>query len=108
MAEDSHPDLAAFLSAAEASLTATTTWMLEQSDLNQRFAGATPFLRAFGLTLGGHYLLRAAMAEGDSGPRTAVARFHVRQLMTAVDGLCTQAREGADALYAFDPVLDAS
>jgi alkylation response protein AidB-like acyl-CoA dehydrogenase len=108
MAEDAHPDLAAFLAAAEASLTATTTWMLEQSDLNQRFAGATPFLRAFGLTLGGHYLLRAAMAEGNNGPRTAVARFHIRQMMTAVDGLCTQTREGAAGLYAFDPVLDAS
>jgi len=108
MAEDNHPDLAAALAAAGASLTTTTTWMLEQGDLNQRFAGATPFMRAFALTLGGHYLLRAALTEDEAGPRTAVARFHIRQLMTAVDGLCTQAREGATGLYAFDPVQDAS
>ena len=106
-AEADMPDLAAFLSAAENCLSATTTWMLEQENLNQRFAGAVPYLRAFGLTLGGHYLLKAAMAEGIDGPRYAVARFHIRQLMTVVDGLCTQAREGAASLYAFDPVADA-
>ncbi|MCP5072375.1 MAG: acyl-CoA dehydrogenase [Rhodobacteraceae bacterium] len=101
-AEATMPDLAAFLGAAEASLTATTTWMLEQSDMNQRFAGATAYLRAFGLTLGGHYLLKAALAEGGAGPRTVLARFHIRQLMTVVDGLCSQAREGAADLYAMN------
>lgn len=106
-AEDVMPDLAAFLNAAENCLSATTTWMLEQKDLNQRFAGATPYLQAFGLTLGGHYLLKAALAEGKDGPRHTMARFHIRQLMTVVDGLCSQAREGADSLYAYDPQTDA-
>ncbi|MCP5089249.1 MAG: acyl-CoA dehydrogenase [Rhodobacteraceae bacterium] len=101
-AEETLPDLAAFLGAAEASLTATTIWMMEQSDMNQRFAGATSYLRAFALTLGGHYLLKAALAEGGSGPRSALARFHIRQMMSVVDGLCSQAREGADDLYAMD------
>jgi len=105
-AEEEMPDLAAFLAAAETCLSATTTWMLEQTDLNQRFAGATPYLRAFGLTLGGHYLLKAALVEGKDSPRYAMARFHIRQLMTVVDGLCTQAREGSTDLYAYDPVAD--
>ena len=96
------PDLSELLAVAGASLSATTTWMLDQSDMNQRFAGATSYLRAFALMLGGHYLLKAALAEGGTGPRTALARFHIRQLMSAVDGLCSQAREGADILYALD------
>ncbi len=101
-AEAALPDLATLLAIAQASLTDATKWMLDQGDLNQRFAGATPYLRAFALTLGGHYLLTAAMADGASGPRAALARFHIRQLMAAVIGLCAQACEGADSLYALD------
>jgi len=99
-AEDKLPDLAAFLGAGEQGLIATTSWMLEQSDLNDRFAGAVPFLRAFALVLGGHFLLKAALAEGGKGPRTDLARFFIRQMMIHYDALCAQAREGAHGLYA--------
>ncbi|MEO1919177.1 MAG: acyl-CoA dehydrogenase [Paracoccaceae bacterium] len=98
IAEEAAPDLAAFLAGAEASLSATVRWMLE-AEINDRFAGAAPFLRAFGLTLGGHYLLKAAMA----GPvRMPLAEFHIRQTMKQVDGLCHAACEGASTLYALD------
>ncbi len=101
LAEEKLPDLAAFLGAGEQGLIATTNWMLEQTDINDRFAGAVPYLRAFALVLGGHYLLKAALAEGCSGPRTELARFFIRQQMIHYDAFCAQAREGKRSLYAF-------
>jgi len=102
LAEENLPDLAAFLGAAEQGLIATTSWMLEQTDMNNRFAGAVPYLRAFALVLGGHYLLKAALAEGCKGPRTELARFFIRQQMIQYDALCAQAREGQASLYALN------
>lgn len=99
MAEEKHPDLAAFLHGAENSLTVTTHWMVSEP-LNDRFAGATPYLRAFALALGGHYLLKAALKDES---RLPLARFHIRQLMQVVDALCSAAREGDSPLYA-DPL----
>jgi len=99
-AENVLPDLAACLDGAVTVLIATTNWMVEQGDPNERFAGAVPFLRAFALVLGGHYLLKAALAEGAKGPRTDLARFFIRQSMSHYDALCTQAREGQSILYA--------
>jgi len=99
-AEERLPDLAAFLAAAESTLTATTAWLLERGDANDRFAGAVPYLRAFALALGGQYHLKAAMAEGSSGPRTALARVFIRRMLPAHDALCAEVREGAGGLYA--------
>ncbi len=99
VAEEAHPDLAAFLHGVENSLTVTTHWMLA-AEPNARFAGATQYLRAFALALGGHYLLKAAMADE---ARLPLARFHIRQLMQVADALCSAAREGDVPLYA-DPL----
>ena len=101
-AEGELPELAALLGAAETALTASTNWMLEQTDLNDRFAGATAYLRAFALTLGGHFLLKAALAEGGKGPRTELARFFIRRMVVGVEPLCAEAREGQRMLYALD------
>ncbi len=79
----------------------TVDWMLSTEALNDRFAGSSPFLRAFGLTLGAHYLMKGALADG-SAARMALARFMIRQLLPQVPGLCQTAREGADDLYALD------
>ncbi len=87
------------LSAAVEHLERATAWMLD-AGLNDRFAGAVPYLRAFALTLGGHYLLRAAQADG---ARMPLAAFHIRQLMAQVGPLCEAACEGAAPLYA-DPL----
>ena len=87
------------LSAAVEQLEAATAWMLE-AEMNDRFAGAVPYLRAFALVLGGHYLLRAAQAED---ARMPLAAFHIRQLMAQVGPLCEAACEGAAPLYA-DPL----
>jgi alkylation response protein AidB-like acyl-CoA dehydrogenase len=82
-------------------LAETTGWMAS-AEPNDRFAGATPYLRAFALTLGGHYLMRAALADGGEGPRAALAEFHIRQLMPQVFALCEAATAGAAPLYACD------
>ncbi|MEM8789847.1 MAG: acyl-CoA dehydrogenase [Pseudomonadota bacterium] len=96
-----HPDIAEGLSTALGALQATLETLLAAGDMNDRFAGAAPFLRACGLTLGGHYLLKAALAEGDAD-RLALARFASRQLLPAVPGLCVSAQEPAADLYALD------
>ncbi|WP_112322370.1 acyl-CoA dehydrogenase family protein [Oceanibium sediminis] len=86
------------LADAAAALRATTRSMLDADDPNQRFAGAVPYLRAFALVLGGHYLQRAGAAGG--GNRAALARFALNQLLPEVHALCAAATAPADDLYA--------
>jgi hypothetical protein len=95
-------DLGARLAAAARRLAEATGWMAS-AEMNDRFAGAVPYLRAFALTLGGHNLLKAAAAEGiEDGPRVAMAAFHIRQLLPQAIALCDAACEGAAPLYAVD------
>jgi alkylation response protein AidB-like acyl-CoA dehydrogenase len=101
------PDLAEPLWQASETLREGLDWMIAQSDLTQRFAGAVPFLRAFARVLGGHYHLAAAMAETaagqDNGPRTRLARFYLTRLLPEHAGLLAHATAGADDLYALSP-----
>ena len=92
-------DLAEPVWQAIESLREGTEWMLEQSNLNDRFAGAVPFLRAFARILGGYFHLRASLAEGRNGPKTKLARFYIMSLLPEHQGLLMQARQGAAALY---------
>jgi acyl-CoA dehydrogenase len=71
-------------------------------DLNDRLAGSVPYARAFALTLGGHYHLRAAMAE-PGGARARLAESFLARQMAAVPGLLAQATAGAGDLYALSP-----
>ena len=95
-------DLGARLAAAAQRLAAATGWMAA-AEPNDRFAGAVPYLRAFALTLGGHYLLKAALAEGEDGPRAALAAFHIRQLLPQVAALCDAACEARRSRCATHP-----
>jgi alkylation response protein AidB-like acyl-CoA dehydrogenase len=79
-----------------------TDWMTAQSDPNDRFAGAADFLRGFALTLGGHYLARAALAESEGGDRMALLAFYVQYEMSRIGGLCSAACSGASVLYGVD------
>ena len=97
------PDLAEPVWQASETLREAVDWMTGQSDVNQRFAGAVPFLRAFARVLGGHYHLAAAIAEGGDGPRSKLARFYIERLLPEHTGLCTHATAGADGLYALTP-----
>jgi hypothetical protein len=71
-------------------------------DLNDRFAGSVTFARAFALTLGGHYHLRAALADPE-GPRARLARSYLARQMAAVPALLAEAGHGASDLYALSP-----
>ena len=100
-AADRAPDLRAGLNDAADALERALAALLAAGDLNDRFAGATPFLRAFALTLGGHYLLKGALAAA-TPERLALARFAIRQILPEVPALAAAASEGAADLYALD------
>ena len=93
-----HAELAAGLKAAHDTLAVGLDAMLG-SAANDRFATATSFLRAFALTLGGHYLLKGAIESGDAD-RLALARFLILRMLPEVGALCAAIPLGADDLYA--------
>ena len=86
---------------ASEALSKTIKWMCEQKNINDRFAGAVPFLNAFGRVLGGYFHLKSAIQEGHNGPRTKLARFYIFNLMPEYLGLLNQAKQGCDGLYSF-------
>ena len=94
------PELVEPLWQATETLRETTEWLLNQPDLNDRFAGAVPYLKAFARVLGGYYHLKAACAEPAPGPRTSLARFYILRLLPEHMGLLAHARTGAADLYA--------
>ncbi|MFG5383910.1 acyl-CoA dehydrogenase [Yoonia sp. R2-816] len=95
------PELAEAVWDAAESLRETTEWLVEQGDLNQRFAGAVPYLRAFARVLGGHVHLASALA-GDEA-REKLATFYIKRLLPEHIGLLAHVREGADDLMAITP-----
>lgn len=100
-ARATHADLAEAVWQAAEDLRETTDWLVAQTDLQQRFAGAVPYLAAFARVLGGHAHLAAAI-HGDSG-RARLATFYIKRLLPEVTGLLTQVREGADDLLEISP-----
>ena len=98
-ARKSLPELAEPLWNAAETLRETTEWLVGQ-ELEDRFAGAVAFQTAFARVLGGHFHLKAARAEGGSGPRTELARFYLRRLLPEHAGLLQQVRVGSDGLFA--------
>jgi acyl-CoA dehydrogenase len=90
------PDLAGEVWAAAEALREGTEAVLALP-LNDRFAGAVPYLRAFARVLGGQAHLKAALADGG---REALARVMIRRLLPEHGVLLTQAKEGAAGLYA--------
>ncbi|MDJ0627895.1 MAG: acyl-CoA dehydrogenase [Rhodobacter sp.] len=95
------PELAQDVWNAAETLRETTEWLVTQ-DLNDRFAGAVPYLRAFARVLGGHFHLKAARVGGP-GNRAALATFFIKRLLPEHASLCAHAREGAEGLYTLSP-----
>ena len=95
-ARASLPDLANDLWQAAETLREATEALLAL-DLNDRFAGAVPYLRAFALVLGSAYHLKAALADP---AREALARVMIRRLLPEHAALLARARQGAAGLYA--------
>jgi hypothetical protein len=69
-------------------------------------AGATPYLRMMGLTLGGWLLARQAIAAGSHPDRgfadakVATARFYAEQILPQATALAGPVMRGAALLYA--------
>jgi alkylation response protein AidB-like acyl-CoA dehydrogenase len=99
-ARDALPDLAEPVWEACETLRETTEALLAEPRPNARFAGAVPFLQATARVLGGQAHLAAALAEGGTGPRTALARFFVLRLLPEHAALARQALVGDKDLYA--------
>jgi len=92
------PDLAEAVWAAAETLREATEG-LQGQDMNDRFAGAVPYLRAFARVLGAHFHLRAAIAA-PGGARAKLARIFITRILPEHEGLLAQARAGASGLYA--------
>jgi alkylation response protein AidB-like acyl-CoA dehydrogenase len=92
-----------------------TTYLTEALDGQARsaLAGATPYLRLFGLALGGVCLARAGLAaqglarQGDPSQlgRVALARFFAEHIASAAPGLESAIRSGAGALEHFEAAM---
>ena len=88
-------------------LRSTSVWMIEQLQGNPEaaLAGATPYLRLFGLTTGGVYLAKGALlaARDSGGPgrdQIALARFFAETQVPLAGGIATSITDGADSLLA--------
>jgi hypothetical protein len=63
----------------------------------EALAGATPYLRLFGLAAGGVYLAKAALADGKD-PRIALCRFFAENLIGETAALKNRVIGGAESL----------
>ncbi|MBU2981879.1 acyl-CoA dehydrogenase [Lentibacter algarum] len=101
-ARATRPRMAGLVWDATETLREATEWMVEQKDMNERFAGSVPFLAAFARVLGAHFHLKAACAEGGEGdgPRAKLARFYINRLLPEHEALLAHAKAGASDLYA--------
>ena len=94
------PAMAEAVWQASETLREATEWLAGQSDLQERFAGAVPYLHAFARVLGGHFHLMAAMAD-PGGTREKLARFYIQRLLPEHASLLAHAQAGAEDLFAF-------
>ena len=84
---------------AAKTLREATQWLVEQRDLDDRFAGATSYLHAFARVLGAHYHLKAATTEGEMGPRTALAQYYITRLLPQHEAALAEAKAGAAGVF---------
>jgi alkylation response protein AidB-like acyl-CoA dehydrogenase len=97
---------------ALASLERTSKWLLERvtSAPNDALAGATPYLRLFGSTLGGCMLAGEALAAksdggGDAQRYVALARFFAENIAVQAGSLEKTVTDSAEAVNGADTVL---
>jgi acyl-CoA dehydrogenase len=97
------------LGEAVESLTRATHWMLAhiRKEPDEALAGATPYLRLFGLTTGGCLLAQQALAalrlNADAAPRVALARFFAENAAVQAGALERTVVEGAAGVIGADP-----
>jgi hypothetical protein len=96
------------------SLERSSKWLLERvsSAPNDALAGATPYLRLFGSTLGGCMLAAEALAARDAGEGfgdphryVTLARFYAENIAVQAGALERTVIDSADAVTGADAVL---
>ena len=97
-ARPTHPNMAEAVWQACETLREATEWLVE-ADMQDRFAGAVPYLMAFARVLGGHYHLAAALAD-KGGAREKLARFYIKRMLPQHAAYLIHAREGAAGAFA--------
>jgi hypothetical protein len=110
---EGYPELDLFreeLAIAVQGLTETSTWIgekLRSGEIQSALAGASPYLRQFGIVLGGWLMGRAAVAALGSPPefeapflteKVTTARFYGEQLLPAANGLVPAVKGGIELL----------
>jgi len=108
-------DIGDHLSEALGALTEATAWLgqrLASGEYNEALAGATPYLRLFGMVTGGWLMARSALAANRdqesrdaSLAKIATARFYCSQLMPQANGLVSAISAGSDILFEIDDSL---
>ena len=84
----------------------SSLWLAGANNPDDVAAGATPYLRLMGLTLGGWLLAKQALASRAhpdpqfAAAKRATARFFAEQLLPQVQALSASAMRGAALLYA--------
>jgi len=90
------------------SLTRATQWLLAQKSSDAALAGATPYLRLFGIAAGGCMLVDQALMTlraGDGVGRTALARFFAENIAVQATGLERSIIGGADSINEAEAAL---
>jgi alkylation response protein AidB-like acyl-CoA dehydrogenase len=105
-------DVGESLAEGVARLQETTNWLLAADNPNDGLAGATPYLRQFGVVAGGYYLARQAavaaqlLSEGDTDAwlqaKIDTCRFYAHQILPQAVGCAPAVKAGADQLFAID------
>ncbi len=93
-------DMGAKLSKSLVCLETSLHWTLRQEDFNERLAGATPFLKAFGLILGANYLVKAALKTA-SLDRKSLAQFYCLNMLPEMEAYGAMSQSGKGSLYEF-------
>jgi alkylation response protein AidB-like acyl-CoA dehydrogenase len=105
--------LAPWLEDALAAAETTSHWLASANNPDDKAAGATPYLRLMGLTIGGWLLAKQALAaqqmlgngEGDPAflkAKITTARFFAEQLLPQATALAASIMRGAELFYALD------
>ncbi len=93
------------------SLGRATDWLLARvdKDTDAALAGATPYLRLFGLAAGGCWLANEALGalrhDGEAATRVALARFFAENFAVQAGGLERSIVEGAPAVLGAEAAL---
>lgn len=110
---EGHSELGLFreeLALAIQGLTETSAWIgakLSEGDIRSALAGASPYLRQFGIVLGGWLMARAAVSALAKPPefdpaflseKVTTARFYGEQLLPTANGLIPSVKAGIELL----------